>query len=229
MGTSTSFRAPAVPRWQAFTTALERQLPFERVRSELFNAGRDWEDAIASPSVAAFAAALVEAIEVLPDRLSGVDQPAPVLQAYVAAVRAASAGVEPTAARPLAERALMAVLLRSAAGDAPLSAQSAENAAQHLRASLSDRETVVASYLGEVLSQYARHVTAREIGRLSEGVEGLSVAAARQTTRRLAAAADEIGRTVRPALADASAVHEVWSTLVHEAFGRGRELPREPR
>jgi hypothetical protein len=228
MGTSTSFRAPPVPRWQAFTTALQRELPVERVRSELFNAGRDWEAAIASPAVATFAAALVDALDVLPDRLSGADRPERVLQTYVSATRAASAEVEPTAALPLAERALAAVLIRSAAGTAPLSTQTAEDAAQHLRASLSERQTVVASYLGEVLSQYALHVTAREIGRLTEGPKGVSVAVARQTTRRLAVAAEEVGRTPRPALADSSAVREAWSTLVHEAFGRGRELPQQP-
>lgn len=46
MGTSTSFRAPSVPRWQAFTTALQLGLALERVQSELFNAGREWEDAL---------------------------------------------------------------------------------------------------------------------------------------------------------------------------------------
>lgn len=229
MGTSTSFRAPLVPRWQAFTTALQRELPLERVRSELFNAGRDWEAAIASPAVAAFAIALVEAGDILPDRLSGTERPERVLQAYVAATRAASARSEPTAALPLAERALTALLLRSAAGNAPLSAQSPEDAAERLRASLSHRDTVVASYLGEVLSQYARYVTAREIGHLTEGPEGVSVASARQTTRRLAAAAEEVGRTVRPTVADASSVRDTWSTLVREAFGRGRELPQELR
>ena len=228
MGTSTSFRAPTVPRWQAFTTALQGELPLERVRSEMFNAGREWEAAIASPAVAAFAAALVEAIDVLPERLGGADRPERVLQAYVATTRAASAEVEASAALPLAERALTAVLLRSAAGDTPLSAQSAEDAAQHLRASLSERETVIATYLGEILSQYARHVTAREIGRLTEGPKGVSVAAARQTTRSLAAAAEEVGRSVPPAVADAATVRDTWPSLVHAAFGRGRALPREP-
>ena len=200
----------------------------ERVRSALFNAGREWEDAIASPAIAAFAAALVEAIDVLPDRLSGAERPERVLQAYVAATRAVSAEVEASAALPLAERAFTAVLLRGAAGDTPLSVQSSQDAAQHLRASLSGPESVVASYLGEVLNQYARHVTAREIGRLTEGPTGVSVATARQTTRRLAAAAEEVGRSTQPTAADAATVRDSWSSLVHAAFGRGRELPREP-
>jgi hypothetical protein len=121
------------------------------------------------------------------------------------------------------------VLVRSAAAGAPLSTQTADAAAQHLRDALSERQATLASYLGEVLSQYARHVTAREIGRLTEGPEGVSVAAARKTTRAIAAAAEEVARTVRPAAADAAAVREQWSALVHEAFARGRELPPEPR
>lgn len=229
MGTSTSFRAPPVPRWQAFTTALQMNLSLERVRSELFNAGREWEAAIASPAVAEFAAALVEAVSVLPDQLATADRPERVLQAYVAATRAASAEVEATAALPLAERAFTAVLIRSAAGTESLSTRSAEDAAQHLRASLSDRESVVTSYLGEVLGQYARHVTAREIGRMTEGPKPVSVATARHVTRRLAAAAEEVGLSIRPAVADAATVRGTWSSLVHAAFGRGRELPREPQ
>jgi hypothetical protein len=228
MGTSTSFRAPPVPRWHAFTTALVTDLPFDRVRSELFNAGHEWETAIASPAVAAFAEALVEAANVLPDQLAGAERPERVLQAYVAATRVASIEVEATAALPLAERAFTALLIRSAAGKESLSERSAEQAAEHLRASLSEHGTVVASYLGEVLGQYARHVTAREIGRLTEGPKPVSVASARKTTRRLAQAAEEVGSRVRPDAADAVAVRRAWSSLVHDAFQRGRELPRDP-
>jgi len=227
VGTSTSFRAPPVPRWQAFITALERGLPLERVRSELFNAGRDWESAIASPAVAVFATAVVDAVEVLPDQLAGADRPERVLQAYVAAARAASAEVEGTAALPLAERALTAVLIRSAAGKESLSTQSAEAAAEQLRTALSEREAVVASYLGEVLGQYARHAASREIGRLTEGPKPVSVAAAREMTRALAQAAVEVGHTVRTATADAASLRDAWASLVHDAFRRGRQLPRE--
>lgn len=228
MGTSTSFRAPPVPRWQAFTTALQEDLPLERVRSELFNAGREWEAAIASPAVAAFAAAVVEAADVLPDQLAGGERPERVLRAYVAATRAASAELGATPALALAERALVAVLIRSAAGKESLATRSAEDAAQQLRASLSERNAAVGSYLGEVLSQYARYVAAREIGRLTEGPKPVSVTTARETTRRLAAEAERVGFSVRPMVVDAAAVREAWSSLVHDAFGRGRELPREP-
>ena len=61
MGTSASFRAPATPRWQAFTTALQTGQPLERVQSELFNAGAEWERELGAPAVAAYAVALLEA------------------------------------------------------------------------------------------------------------------------------------------------------------------------
>lgn len=228
MGTSTSFRAPVVPRWQAFTTALQSELPFERVRSELFNAGSEWEAAIASPAVAAFAMALLEAVDVLPDRMASADRPERVVQAYVATTRMASAEMEPSAALPLAERALSTMLLRSASGDAALSTRSGQDAAQLLATSLSESASALTGYLGEVLGQYARHVTAREIGRLTEGDTGVSVTTARETTRLLAAAAQEIGRSVQSSAADLASVHGSWASLVHKAFERGRQLPREP-
>lgn len=227
MGTSTSFRAPPVPRWQAFTTALQQGIPLERVRSELFNAGRDWEAAIASPAIATFATAFVEAGDVLPDQLAHVDRPERALRAYVAATRAASAELGGTPARPLAERALTALLIRGAAGKESLATKSAKNAAQQLRMFLSARDAAVASYLGELLGHYARHVAAREIGRLTEGPEPVSVATARETVRRLALEAERVGLSTRTAAEGASEVREAWPSLVHAAFRRGRELPRE--
>src|SRR5687767_6558413 len=43
VGTSSSFRAPERPRWSAFIAALVSEAPIERIRSELFNAGSDWQ------------------------------------------------------------------------------------------------------------------------------------------------------------------------------------------
>jgi hypothetical protein len=227
MGTSTSFRAPPVPRWQAFTTALREGLPLERVHSELFNAGAEWEDTLATPAVAAFAVALAQAGEVLPDRLATVDRPEHVLRAYVAEARAASLREGGTPALALAERAFAALLTREAAAQSPLSTQSSEAAAAHLGSALAQPGAAVVAYLGELLGQYARHVVSRETGGLTESPAGVGVAETRRTARSLAARAEELGHGIPAPRGDPDAVREGWAGLVHEAFHRGRQLPRE--
>ncbi|MGB0097224.1 MAG: hypothetical protein WBP81_32370, partial [Solirubrobacteraceae bacterium] len=107
MGTSTSFRAPSAPRWQAFTTALQQGLPFERVQSELFNAGRDWEDALCAPAVAAFAVAVIDAHATLSERLSASDRPEHAIQQALGEARAASQAEPASSASALAERAFV--------------------------------------------------------------------------------------------------------------------------
>jgi hypothetical protein len=228
MGTSTSFRAPSVPRWQAFTTALQLGLPLERVQSELFNAGRDWEDALCAPAVAAFAAAIIDAHATLPERLFASERPEYAIQHAVGEARAASEAEPASAASALAERAFVAVITRAAAGDASLAAAAPADAAARFAAARGAPADLVSGYVGELLGQYARHVTAREVGRLTEGEHGLSISQTRTLTRNLAVAADEIGRAGRVGAGNANAVRASWEGLVREAFSRGRRLP-EPR
>lgn len=228
MGTSTSFRAPPVPRWQAFTIALQTGLPLERVRSELFNAGADWERELATPAVAAFAVAIGRARDVLPERLAGAEAPERVLAAYVAEARAASAAEGGSAALAVAERAFAAMLTRAAAGDQSLSGQDGAAVAGRLGAALERPGEAVVVYVGEVLGQYARHVVAREAGRLTEGPEGASVADTRRTARRLAGDAAQVSRELRAPRGDPESIRTGWDGLVRDAFQRGRRLPREP-
>jgi hypothetical protein len=116
MGTSASFRAPAVPRWQAFTTALQQGLPLERVQSELFNAGREWEQALSAPAVAVFAAAIIEAHGSLPELLRTSERPEQAIQRALGAARIARESEAGSSANALAERAFVAVLTRATAG-----------------------------------------------------------------------------------------------------------------
>jgi hypothetical protein len=225
MGTSVSFRAPAVPRWQAFTTALQMGLPLERVQSELFNAGREWEEELAGPGVAAYAIAVLDAYQTLPERLRSEARPEHALQHLVSDARAASEVETASAASTMAERAFLGLLTRVTAGDASLSQAGADSAAEHFTVARGTPSELVAGYVGELLSQYARHVTAREAGRLTEGEHGLTVAATRRLTRTLAGRAEQVGRESRPASADRAALRAGWASLIRDAFARGRRFP----
>lgn len=229
MGTSASFRAPNKPRWQAFTTALQLGEPLERLQSELFNAGSDWERELGAPAVAAYAVAVLEAHAGLADRLRSAERPELALQGAIADARAASEALPGTAAGALAERAFLGLLTRVSSGDTPLSQAAPDEAAERFAAARGTPSELVSGYVGELLSQYARHVTAREAGRLTEGEGGLGVAATRRLTRSLAAAAERVGREARPPSDDAAAIRDSWRPLISEAFARGRRLPEPGR
>jgi hypothetical protein len=225
MGTSVSFRAPAVPRWQAFTTALQTGLPFERVQSELFNAGREWEGELSGPAVAAYAIAVLDAHETLSDRLRRQARPEHALAQLAAEARAASEAEAGSAASTMAERAFLGMLTQLTAGDTPLSEARPDSAAERFNAARGTKAELVSLYVAELLSQYARHVVAREAGRLTEGEQGLTVADTRRLTRKLARHAGEVGGESRPTSQDRAAIRAEWATLVRDAFARGRHLP----
>jgi len=229
VGTSASFRAPNTPRWQAFAIALQTGQPIERLQSELFNAGTDWEWELGAPAVAAYAVALLAAHAELPDRIRAAERPELALQAIAADARSASETLPGSAAGAIAERAFVGLLTRVTAGDAPLSQTPSEQAAERFSAARGTPADLVASYVGSLLGQYARHVTAREAGRLTEGEDGLGVADTRRLTRSLATAAERVGREARPAATDGDAIRQAWRPLISEAFARGRRLPEPDR
>jgi len=229
MGTSASFRAPATPRWQAFTTALQTGQPLERLQSELFNAGAAWERELGAPAVAAYAVVLLEAHASLPDRLRAAERPEQALQAMIAEARAASETHPGSAAGAMAERAFLGLLTRVTAGERSLAQAAPEQAAERFTAARGTASELVTGYIGELLGQYARHVTAREAGRLTEGDEGLGVGATRRLTRSLAAAAGRVGREAPAPAADGDAIRRAWQPLISEAFARGGRLPAPGR
>jgi len=225
VGTSTSFRAPAEPRWQAFVVALQQQLPLERVRSELFNAGQEWEEALAARGVASFAVAIAQAWEDLPNRIRQAERPEQALATLAIEARAVSDLEEPTPALALAERAFTALLSRTAAGKTSLAAQDSEAAASEFISARGEPGQLVNSYVGELLGQYTKHIASREAGRLTEGGEGIRVGESRRLIRALAADAEGLSQNLPQVGADPSEVGARWRELIRDAFTRGRALP----
>jgi hypothetical protein len=197
------------------------EAPIERVRSELFNAGSDWQQELASPAVAAFAAALTRLYVELPERLARSERADSVLAAAVAEARHASMEVGFSGASALAERAFARLLLGTTQGatDDPAAVGTRWEAA---RGSAGD---LVARYVGEIFGQYARHVTDREAGRLVG--ENIGAAASSRLSDDLAERAASIGRSVAAeVLQGGTDVAASWSQVVNRAFDVGRSLPR---
>jgi hypothetical protein len=225
MGTSSSFRSPPVPRWQAFTAALATGQSIDRARSELFNAGNDWEQALSSKRIADYAAALLGVYESLPDQLRSGDRPESVLQAVVANVKSDRFVETGSSAEAMAERAFIRLLTRTSGGGASLTQLSSKQAADQFVADRGTPNRFVAEYIAELLGQYARHAADREIGRLAEIVPGTRLSEARRITRQIAEAAQQVGAQVRVGGVDDFSIRDQWASLVAEAFARGRQLP----
>jgi hypothetical protein len=232
MGTSTSFRSPPVPRWQAFVTALRSDVPLERLRSELFNAGVEWESALSDSSVAPFAVQILQSFDSLPDRLRAGERPETAILNVAAEARLASAETGSTSpALPMAERALVAALIRATSGDVSLTQLSPRDAAIRFEQQRGSPSELLGSFVGELLSQYARHVTAREMGAMSEsraspkGTPGMSIAESKRLARTLGIEAASVGRRIGDVPRTAEAVRGRWAALIGEAFARGRALP----
>lgn len=141
MGTSTSYRAPQRSRWSAFVAALTSSVPMDRLRSELFNAGSEWEAELAAPAIGTFAEILVQLHGELPDRLAQVARADIALDQVVVEARHASAQTGPSAANALAERAFARLLLATVDGvaDMPEAAGARWEAARGTRAELCQR------------------------------------------------------------------------------------------
>lgn len=222
MGTSSSFRAPERPRWSAFIAALVSDASIERVRSELFNAGSDWQAELGAPAVASFAEALARLHAELPERLAQSDRADAALGIVIAEARHASMEAGFSAASALAERAFARLLLSTAQGavDDPAAVSARWEAA---RGSVSE---LVAEYAGEVLGQYARHVTDREAGRLVG--ERVGADASAHLSDDLADRASSIGTSVAAdVLSGRADVFAAWATVVDRAFEVGRALPQD--
>jgi hypothetical protein len=213
MGTSTSFRSPPVTRWRAFTAALTSGQSIERVRSELFNAGSQWETALASPAIAAYAAILLDLYDSLPDQLRSGERPEGVLQAAAAAARTERQVESGSAAEAMAERAFVRLLMRTAGGGNSLSQLSPRQAADQFVADRGTPNQFVTEYLAELLGQYARHVTAREAGRVTEAVPGAKISDTRRLTRQIAEAAAEVGAQIEVDRATGLAIRNDWASL----------------
>jgi hypothetical protein len=223
MGTSTSYRSPMTPRWSAFASALVGNESVDRIRSELFNAGNEWRDALAAPAVASFATTVESLHAGLAERLESVQSATALVRLVLAEARTASheAGFSPAA--PVAERALARWLLGSLGGaDAPAAA--AEQWAANRGATTGE---AVTRYLGEVLAQFARHVVDREAGHLAE--RDVGAAASATLSAELATAANTLAVVAgRVGDTDERAATR-WNRMIAAAFEAGGALPGRPR
>ena len=235
MGTSSSYRAPPTPRWNAFLAALSSGSSIDRIRSELFNAGDEWEEALASPAIASYAATLLRLFDELPARFTESQRPDLGLVAIAADARAASeaAGFSPGVA--VAERALLRMVIAGVNGvhDSGTPAETIAHSWESSRGS--DPNSLVARFVGELVSQFARHVVDREAGRLATE-KLLQVDAdvpvhrpvARDISAALAMAAEEVAHSVAiEYLATNRLDADSWATLLHRTFDRGRTLPAQ--
>lgn len=222
MGTSASYRAPATPRWSAFVSALSSDQPLERVRSELFNAGEEWKQALASPAVATFALAAERSFDEMPSRLAETRSVADAVRECISEARAASRDAGFSPATPVAERAFARLLLATVGGaDSPTRA--AEQWLENRGASAAE---AVSRYFGEVLGQFAAHVADREAGRLAE--RGIGARASSGRSAELAGSAREIASLVSSRVSSTDTTAR-WDRLVSAAFEAGGALPGRRR
>jgi hypothetical protein len=208
--------------------ALQSRLPLERVQSELFNAGNDWREALAAQAVARLAESAARIGDDLPQHLEGADAVEQALSDYAQDARYKAEEFGNTPAIAMADRALRAVLIRYTVGDLPAGERTAANVAERLASTAADHGEMVVRFLGELLSQYSRHVTAREFGRLTEGDGGLDVREIRALTRSLADVAQRVGWDSPRPTGDIERIREGWADLVTDAFVRGSTVPTRP-
>jgi hypothetical protein len=106
-----------------------------------------------------------------------------------------------------------------------LSQLTSSEAAQQFVAQRGTPNRFISEYLAELLGQYARHVTAREAGRITEAVPGAKISDTRRLTREIAKAAAEVGSQVEVDGTTGPAIRNNWASFVAEAFAKGRQLP----
>jgi hypothetical protein len=222
MGTSASFRSPPKdPLWRLVNRAYDAQLPLERIRAEIFNAGGAWAKAIAEPAMVHFPVAVVEAHDALANQLREARDPGHAIEQWAAAARERAVEDGAPTAAALGERALTSVLLRIAStGDNSVLDASGAAAAEAWLDARGSRRELPRHLLGAVLEQYAKHVVARDNGRLV--AEGRSTREARELTRHIARLAATVAQNL-PAREATTA--ESWARYVRDAFKVGRALP----
>lgn len=224
MGTSISYRSPREPRWHAFVAALQSpQITIQRARSELFNAGAAWKQEFSNRAIASYADTLRELFDGLPARATNAIHSQALVHELLEVAQARSRAEGQSGAGALAFRAFSVVLVR-ALGDSLLSVSSTprELANSWILHRGSSKAEIVADYLGELLGQFARHVTDREAGRLIS--MGVRSGDAERLADALAIEARTIGVEVGLST-DNQSTTQSWAQLVDQAFEVGQTLP----
>ncbi len=217
MGTSTSFRSPRRARWSAFVASAVGEQPLDRIRSELFNAGDEWEQALSSAAVSTYATTVARLFESLDSDVVTASPAAAVATALRDARDAASQETF-SPALPVADRAFHRLILQLV----PVNTLPGETQREFEEAR--GPADLVARYSAEVFAEYARHAVDREAGRLIQADQRLAASA--ELSRSLADLAGDIGRNAAAAeLSDAAETGESWPRIVARGFARGRVLP----
>jgi hypothetical protein len=226
MGTSTSYRSPATPRWSGFVAALLGDVPVERVRSELFNAGNDWQEALANPAVASFASSIADLYESFSEQLAHSQRPDLVVGHIALQAKDRSATEGFSSAIGLAERAFIRTIIATLGG-IPRQGEEADTIAGRWneRRGASSIE-ITARFAGEVLGQFARHAVDREAGRLAVVARGGEAAA---ISERVAEECSGIARTAAEASLGGGVSTATWALTVNRAFEAGRAIPDSDR
>jgi hypothetical protein len=222
MGTSTSYRAPNRPKWNAFNAALSGEEEPRRVASEMFNAGEEWELALSSPAIAVFAEAAAGLPDALVTRLREGEVPAAVVRGIADDTTAASldAGFSPALA--MAQRSFVRLLL-GILGGIP------DEGTQLDRSSV-DRDTrpgaLSADYLSELTVQFARHAIDRESGRLAARQANWTSGSQQLLADRVSGVAGTMAHSVALESFGVSVpTSSSWSAAVRRVFEIGRQLP----
>jgi len=185
----------------------------------LFNAGNEWEQALAGPAIASYATSVVDLYANLPARIEGAERPDLTIVGIVAEAKEQSttAGFSPAIA--VAERALLRLILATGNGLTQPSASAFGDRWREARGPTPN--ALVARFTGELFSEYAQHVVDREAGRLAARQQSVS-----ETAAALAGAVHEIAQSVaRRRLGTRPITPGAWSSMLHEAFIEGRALP----
>lgn len=224
MGTSSSFRAPNRPKWNAFNASLTGGESAGRIVSEMFNASEEWEDALSSPAIAVFAEAIAGLFDDLPAML-GEGEPAEALVQRIAdgaMVASMDAGFSP--AFSMAQRTLIRVLVKHFDGLSEVSTADLPN--RWLQGRGASPGSLTANYLSELTTQFARYAVDREAGRLSITLQQWSPESQRALSESVSSIAGALARRIALEMFGSSKPNpRSWSSVVHQVFAAGREIP----
>jgi hypothetical protein len=227
MGTSQSYRSPQTARWAGFVAALTAGVELDRVRSELFNAGNEWQEALSQAAVQSYAMSVASLHSELSGRLASAERPEVVVSEVLAEARRSSheAGFSPAA--PIADRAFARLILSTLGGIEERADGRSTPAERWEAARGSDASVLLSRFVGEVLGQFARHAADREAGR--ELGTSRSATSSSALSDALALQAAAVGQTTSIESAERALSLDGWSSLIRRAFEAGRTLPRSSR
>lgn len=231
MGTSTSYRSPPTPRWNAVLASYRANLGVARITSELFNAAtvEGWLAHFQDGPLLHYARTVESLYHDLPGRLRFADTGSVGLHSIVDATRSeALAEFGGDLSLAIGDRAFARVLMRQVeAGGLQATTPIGEVSNSWIKNRPSKPASLVRQFLSEVLREFVLHVTIRDLPSLI-GQAFDNPSEARGLSRELA---DKAATLVtdedfvdRMASDPSSPAWLVWTEVMDQAFHRGRAL-----